>query len=307
MLTAAVVGAVAAIGPLAWLAHNWYWSGDPLYFYRGPYSPAGIQGGKAYPGHGDWKAAALFYEAAAVRCAGPVLRWIGAAGLLAAVARKAFWPLIFLAVPGVFYLWNVHSGASPIYVPDLWFGSYYNTRYGLAVLPLAAFAAAALVTFFPFPWRRCAAIALIAAASVPWLLHPTPERWVTWKESRVNSEARREWTRQAAAYLSARYRHGDGIFTSFSDLTGIYRTMGLPLQETLTWDNNPQWLVTQRRPDLFLWEQWAVCMTGDSVQRAIEQAKRHGPYYELVDRIVVKDAPAVEIYRRCSRHENPVY
>ena len=37
----------------------------------------------------------------------------------------------------------------------------------------------------------------------PWLIHPRPDAWITWKESQVNSEARRAWTREAAAYLGA--------------------------------------------------------------------------------------------------------
>ena len=306
-ITAAVVAAIASLGPLAWLAHNWYWTGDALYFLRGPSSAAGIQAGKPYPGHGNWKQAAIFFQSAAVRCAGPTLRWIAAAGVLAALVRKAFWPLIFLALPGVFYLWNVHSGASPIHVPDLWFGAYYNTRYGLAVLPLAVFAAGALVTFVP-PWgRKWAGLLVVLGASVPWLLHPTPEAWITWKESQVNSDARREWTRQAAGFLRARYHSGDGVFTTFGDLTGVFRAMGLPLRETLTWDNNPQWLVTTKRPDLFLWEAWAVCQGGDPVQSAINRALRQGPYYELVAKIIVKDAQVLEIYRRSSSHANPVH
>jgi len=307
MRVALIVGAIAALGPLAWLAHNWYWFGDPLYFLRGPSSAAGIQRGRAYPGYGDWKTAVIFYQSAAAWCAGPALRWIGGLGLVAAFARKAFWPLLFLALPVIFYLWNIHSGDSPIYVPNLWYGSYYNTRYGLAVIPLAAFASAALVTWTPPGARGWAAFVLIAAAGLPWLLHPTPERWITWKESQVNSEDRREWTRRTAAFLSPRYRRGEGVFTTFGDPTGIYRTMGLPLHETLTWDNDPQWMVTLRRPDLFLWEEWAVCVAGDPVQRTIHRARRAGLFYKLVDTIVVRDAPPIEIYRRSSRHENPVH
>jgi Dolichyl-phosphate-mannose-protein mannosyltransferase len=301
------VAAIASLGPLAWLAHNWYWFGDALYFARGPSSAEAIQGGKQYYGHGDWLLAATYYQAAAAWCAGAALRWIGALGMLAAVARRAFWPLVFLALPGVFYVWNIHSGATPIHIPNLEPYTWYNTRYGLAVLPLAAFAAGALVTFVPPTTRGWAVLGLALAATGPWLLYPSPENWITWKESQVNSVARREWTRHAATFLSAHYRRGDGIFTSFSDLTGIYRTMGIPLRETLTWDNEPQWLVTSRRPDLFLWEQWAVCMDGDPVQRAIHRALRQGPHYELVHKIMVKDAPVVEIYRRSLRYENPVH
>jgi hypothetical protein len=307
LLTAVAVGAIAALGPLAWLAHNWFWFGDALFFYRGSYSAAAIQGGKPYAGHGDWNLAAIYYRAAVAWCIGLVLLWIGTLGIAAALVRKAFWPLVLLLLPGVFYLWNIHSGASPIHVPNLWPFSYYNTRYGLALLPLAAFASAALVTLAPARARAWAAAVVVIAASVPWLLHPAPESWITWKESQVNSSARREWTRRAAEFLAANYHPGDGVFTSFSDITGIYRALGLPLRETLTWDNNPQWLATSKRPDLFLWEGWAVCMGGDPVQTAINRALRQGPHYELADRIVVKDAPVLEIYRRALRNEDPVH
>jgi len=244
-------------------------------------------------------------------CTGPALRWIGAVGILAALFRKAFWPLILLVLPGVFYVWSMHSsGGSPIHVPGLWpstaaGNAYYNTRYGLALMPLAVFGAAALVTLVPGRLRTWAGTAIIIGATAPWLIHPSPESWITWKESQVNSEARREWTRQASEFLTPRYHRGDGIFTSFGDITGIYRSMGLPLRETLTWDNDLQWTAARWRPDLFLQERWAVCFGGDPVQTAINRALRHGPNYELVDRIAVKGAPVLEIYRRSLKDENP--
>ena len=50
--------------------------------------------------------------------------------------------LLLLALPGAFFVWSMHSGVVPIFMPHLWPHSYYNTRYGLAVLPLLAVAAA---------------------------------------------------------------------------------------------------------------------------------------------------------------------
>src|SRR5262249_43910666 len=153
--------------------------------------------------------------------------------------------------------------------------------------------------------RQWGAAVVIAAAVTPWLLHPSPENWITWKESQVNSDARRDWSRQAAEFLAARYGPDDGIFTTFGDVTGIFRRMGLPLRRTLTWDNNPQWLVTSKRPDLFLWERWAVCQAGDPVQAALARAQRQGPHYDRVAQIVVKDAKVLEIYKRSIPYENP--
>jgi len=299
LASAFLFAAVAALGPLLWLAHNWWYFGDFFEFYRGPYAPRAIQGEIRYPGFQNWAEAWLYFRSAVILCAGWPLYWIGALGIVAAVWKRALWPVLLLILPGIFYLWSMHSsGGTPIFVPHLWPHSYYNTRYGLALLPLLGLAGGALAALAPVPARVIVAVGLVVLASTPWLLNPGREHWVTWKESQVNSEARRDWTRQAAAFLKTRYRPDAGVLTSFGDLTGIFGVAGIPLRQTLTGDNMPQWEATVRRPDLFLWEEWAVAMGGDPVQSAILRAGRRGPYFHLVKTIIVKGAPVIEIYRR---------
>jgi hypothetical protein len=293
---ASLFSAIALTGPLYCLAHNWYLTGDALDFIRGPYSALAIQGSAWYPGKGDWQLAWLYYRTAAALCAGPSLALLGAAGAVAALVRRAFWPVLLLALPGVFYIWSLHSSGTPIFMPTLWPNSYYNTRYGMAVLPLLALGGAAVVALVP-RGRPLVALVVVAAGSMPWLLHPRPSNWVTWEESRVNSKARRAWTEQAAAYLAQRYRAGSGIFTSFGDLTGVYRAAGIPLRETFTGDNGLPWLAAVRRPDMFTWQDWAVAVAGDAVDAAV--APEHcGGIYRLEEIIEVKGAPAIHIYRR---------
>jgi hypothetical protein len=142
------------------------------------------------------------------------------------------------------------------------------------------------------------AITVILTASSVWLWNPSPENWITWKESQVNSVTRREWNAQGAEYLKQHYRHGTGIFTTFSDVTGIFRLAAIPLRDTLTWDVQPHWEAAIQRPDLFLHEEWAVAVAGDPVQRCLQRAQLTGPRYTLQRRIVVKGAPVIEIYRR---------
>jgi len=297
---AVLFAAIACLGPLYWLAHNWWCCSNVLDFYNGPYSPKAIQGAAHYPGVGNWLKAGLYFRTAVRWCAGAPLVWLGAAGLVACLAaRAARWPALLLMLPGVFYVWSIHSSGTPIFVPDLWPNSYYNSRYGLALFPALVFGAAMLVTLVPARARPIAAVALTAIAAAPWLIHPRPDAWITWKESQVNSEARRAWTREAAAYIGPRYRHGAGIITTFGDITGIFRAAGIPLRETLTWDNWPLWQAAVTRPDQFLWEEWAVVMGGDPVQTALGRAGIRGPRYELVRTIMVPHAPVIEIYHCC--------
>jgi hypothetical protein len=137
-----------------------------------------------------------------------------------------------------------------------------------------------------------------AAAIAPWLIHPQRDSWVCWKEPRVNSAARRTWTAAAARYIESNYRKGEGIFTEFGDLTGIFRAAGVPLRETLHEGNNPQWMAAQRRPGLFLKEGWVIAFAGDPLATAIQRANRAGPLYTLVALVQTPGADVIEIYRR---------
>ena len=61
-----------------------------------------------------------------------------------------------------------------------------------------------------------------------------------------------------------------------------------------TGDNGLPWLAAVRRPELFLWQEWAVAMRGDAVAAAVVRDSR----YSLEKSIMVEGAPAIEIYRR---------
>ena len=294
---AIVFGAIASVGPLLWLAFNWWVFNNVLEFYNGPASAKAIQHGLPYPGKNNWQLALLYYGWAVRACSGAPLFFLAAAGLLAAIWKRAFWPVLLLFLPFLFYVLNLHSGDTPVHMFNLPPHGIYNTRYGLASLPLLAFAAAALVHGRHLRGVLVGA-AVLAIALGPWLWNPQPDAWITWKESQYNSVARRAWTKEAADYLRAHYHPGDGVFTSFGDMTGIYRAAGIPLRDTLTGDNGLAFDVARLRPDLALWEQWAVVMGGDPVQTAVNRARRRGPNYDLMQRIIVRDAPVLEIWQR---------
>jgi hypothetical protein len=299
-----IFGVVATLGPALWLAHNRWYYGDPLYFYRGPYSAMAIQGKVPYPGRGDWRVAAQYFFMAGEAVAGWPALIFAAAGMLFALARRVVWPVLLLALPPVFYVWAIHSSGVPIFVPALWPHTFYNTRYGLAFLPLAGLGAAALVRQFPrqFP-RPLLALGIVAVALSPFLIHPsTPP--VTWQESDVNSRVRRAWIAQTAAYLTQSAGPNQTFLTGFGDLTPIYRTLGVPLRDTLTADNDLEWNAAMARPDLFLHTDWAVVESGDDMQTMIDRARLHGPRYELQRRVTVKGGPVIEIYKRA--YDNPL-
>ncbi|HYW48084.1 MAG TPA: glycosyltransferase family 39 protein [Bryobacteraceae bacterium] len=296
---ALVFSCLAAAGPLYWMANDWYLTGDPLDFYRGPWSARAIQGSADFPGKGHWHMAWYYYRKAAQLCAGTELALLALAGAAVLLVRRAFWPLVLLALPGVQVIWSMHSGVVPIFMPILWPFSWYNTRYGLGVLPLLALSGASLATIAPPRFRAGAAALVVLAGTAPWLIHPHPESWITWAESRANSEGRRAWMHEAAGYLASRYVPGSGIIASSGDdFSGIFREMGIPLRETFSVVNGLPYQATIARPDLFLWQEWAVVKGGDDAQTAVNRAGRYGIRYRLEKRIVEKYEPVIEIYRR---------
>jgi hypothetical protein len=291
-------GGLAALAPLSWLAHNQYYWSDALAFYHGPYSALAIyqrqlaQGLTRYPGDHHWITAVHYYFAAARDVAGWPVIIAAAVGLMMGFTRPPLrWPLFLLALPALFYVISMHGSGTPIFVPELWPFSWYNTRYAVAALPLLALASAVAWDHLP---RKLSPVMLpmlaLAAAFCPTL--------ICWKESQVNSTARRAWTKQAAGYLREHYLPNSGIIYYFGDLAGVFREAGIPLREGLHQDNRLTWDPAILRPDLFLHEEWALAIEGDPVSRALKNARR----YTLVKRVIVKDgehlAPALEIYHR---------
>src|SRR5580704_6851348 len=297
---AVLFGALAALGPLAWLAHNQYYYSNALEFYNGPWSAMAnyrrqLAGGmKPYPGDHDWRAAWRYYVEAGKLAASPLLLWLGAISGVVALARRVVWPIFFLALTPLFYVWSMHSSGTPIFVPTLWPFSWYNTRYAVAVMPLAAFAARAFAS--SQRWGAVLAAAVVVVGSG--IVLKGAFLSICWKESEVNSVARRAWTHQAAEFLNHNYQPGSGILFSFGDLTGVLREAGIPIREGLHDGNHPQWDAVMARPDLVLNEEWALALAGDQISVLLSKAETRGVHYELRKRIQVEGAPVVEIYQR---------
>ncbi len=278
---------IAAIGPLSWLAYNWWLAGNAWDFYNGPNSARAIQGGLSYPGFHDWGAALVYYRTCVRLVLGPALFWIAGVGLLASLLRREWWPVVLLGIPPAFYVWSMHSSYIPIHVPELPPHSWYNTRYGLAALPLAAFCAGAIT-------RSRTGLGIAAIAILPWIVQPSPEGWITWKESQQNSISRRAWTSEAADYLRARVQPGEHIAAEFNDTIGVFRYAGIPLSQVFHPGNSLLWQAAMQRPDLFLHTTWIVCERAD--WSTLSQTARKAGQYSLARTIEVPGAPPLDIY-----------
>ena len=287
--------AAASLVPLAWMANGWWQTGNALDFINGPYSAAAIQGDKPYPGLHNGPQAVQYYFAAGRLCTGWPLVWLGALGAIIALLRRRTRAVFFLLLTPAFYVWSMHSSANPIHVPNLWPFSFYNTRYGIAVLAFSAFAAGALADALPAP-RKLVMLAIPLISIAPWVTHFSPENWICWQESQHNSISRRAYTNAAVRFLHENYKQGDGILIHFGDIAGILCKSSLPLRESLHEGTIPYFLPAITAPNTFHPMKWAIALHGDPVSNAI---LNHQPSpYSMVLEVKTKDAPNLEIYLR---------
>jgi len=280
---------IAATGPALWIFYNWWLTGNPLDFYNGPSSAKAIQGNAPYPGLHDWDLSQLYYRTCVQLVLGKPLFWVAVIGAAVAASRRKFWPVVLLALPPIFYILSLHSAGTPIFVPELWPHSWYNTRYGLAALPLAAFCVAAIT-------RSRWSPALVLIAIYPWVRYPSQQNWITWKESEQNSISRRAWTREAAAYLRPRLQPGEHIAAELDDTIGIFRYSGIALKQVFHPADGLQWEAAVERPDIYLDTTWVVCQRRASSR--LSSAMPSARLYALVHTVAVPQAPPLDIFHR---------
>jgi hypothetical protein len=189
----------------------------------------------------------------------------------------------------LYYVINLHGGDSPIYIPEVYPFSHYNTRYALAGLPLVALLGAGLAARSR---RLGVALPLVAVGWFAW----TPV--LAWNESIANSESRRDWTAAAADLLREHYRPGTGILLPFGDLTAIVQQAGIPIAETIHQGDKLEFDRSTQRPDLFLDTAWVIAQRGDAAAIGMRRAVQSGMPYQCVKLMELRYAPVLEVWRR---------
>jgi Dolichyl-phosphate-mannose-protein mannosyltransferase len=160
----AIFTLLAVSGPVLWLWYNQHFYHDPLDFMRGPYSAPAIEkktsppGSKHYRGWHNPGWALLFYTRtaqvdAAAWETGFAVMLAAVVGMWIALRRRAERASLLLWVPLAFYVYSVAYGSVPIFIPQLYPHSYYNSRYGMEMLPALALFACIAAAALEQHWR----------------------------------------------------------------------------------------------------------------------------------------------------------
>ncbi len=306
LLTAMLITA-----PTLWFAWNARQYGDWLDFMRGPYSAKAIDartstpGAPHYPGWHSMRVAALYYLKSAEMGAVPV-RWANRllvlvlAGTGAAVLRwrkQNIAPLLLLWMPLPFYAYSVAWGSVPIFIPLWWPHSWYNTRYGMEMLPIfglsLGFLVAWLMGLMEKRWPREASLILLAAmvliiVDCSALMRSTP---LVLREAIENSRTRIPFEAAYARALDQLPPEGK-ILVWTSDHVGAFQRAGIPLRRTINETDYYQWKPALDHPARSA--AFVIAADQDAVARAV---KAHPQGLTLVNIVCSTGQPCVRFYR----------
>jgi hypothetical protein len=313
-LTFWLASAVVVATPIAWFIYNAAAFGDWLEFARGPYSAQAIElrtathgAGPPHPGwHNPWVGLLFFLkvsemDAVAVAWGNTLLALsaLGTAWAWITARRRAFTWALLLWLPVPFYAYSVAYSSVPIFLPLWWPHSWYNTRYGMELLPALALGVGfvsslllAAVRDFKPAWPKYAAVLLFAlvALNTRQLLR---ERPLVYVESTKNIAAHRPYQLAIPPVLRALLakRPGATILMETSVDPEIVALTGIPLRQTIN------------ESDLNIWDDAlaspathaaiVLAFDGDAVDRAV---KAHPEGLTAVDHFTAGGQPSGTLY-----------
>ena len=303
-----LVTVMLAAAPLVWMAYNAKQFGDPLDFLRGPYSAKAIEerttppGAWHHPGWHNMGVAALYFLKAAELGAVPqrlanLLLWVTVAGTAAGVAR--WWKedmaaALLLWVPLPFYAYSVAYGSVPIFIPLWWPHSWYNTRYGMEMLPAFALFLAMLVGWLLSRTQRGASwiVSGVLLAVVVNSVFVTRAGPLVLQEAIANSRDRIPFEQAIARTLfPLSVRSRGPILMSTSEHVGALQMAGIPLKRTLNEGDYYQWPGALKDPAGSA--ALVVALDGDAVAKAVEE---HPQGLQLLTVIRSNDQQTARIY-----------
>ena len=304
---------LAAAGPLLWFWYNHVFGHDWLDFLRGPYSPKEIDR-KTSPPHSHkywgWHNPAwslmLYARTAQVDSTAWEFGWLVAAAALwgswkAWVAgigvggKSKVWLLLWLPLP--FYVYSISYGSVPIFIPQLYPHSYYNSRYGMEMLPVLAiflaYTLSELVKRFgtarPLVEQLAAPVCvLLAVGNTIAMMHETP---LVLKEAMVNSQGRLALEQPLAQELSS-FTPGATILMDNAEHVGALQTAGIPLKQTIGPSDYYRWHAALQAPATKAG--YVVAIAGDEVTAAVA---KHPEGLTELSILCTTRQPCVKIYQ----------
>jgi hypothetical protein len=309
-----LASAVVVAAPIAWFIYNAVAFGDWLEFARGLYSAKAIElrtmshgAGPPHPGwHDPWVGLLFFMkvsemDATAVAWGNSMLALsvLGTAWAWISARRRAFTWALLLWLPVPFYAYSVAYSSVPIFLPLWWPHSWYNTRYGMELLPalalglgfVANFSIGAVREFKP-QWAKSAVGVLCALVALnAW--NVVREGPLAYVEGTKNMAAHRPYQDAIPPVLRGllAQQPGGTILMETSVDPEIVALTGIPLRQTINEADLEIWDSALKAPAAHA--AIVLAFDGDAVDNAV---KAHPEGLRLFRRFTASGQPSGTLY-----------
>jgi hypothetical protein len=218
--------------------------------------------------------------------------------------RRTFAWVLLLWLPVPFYTYSVAYGSVPIFFPSWWPYTFYNTRYGLELLPALAiglgFAAESVIRAlhflkssrpaFALSTLAVAALFVLIGINVVQLIHQDP---IVYVESTKNLDARLHYDQTIPPFLQdmLTFLPHTPVLMNTSSYPEIVALTGIPLRQTI----NESDLQIFRTALMAPADHAAIIVAfdGDEIDRAV---KAHPSQLAIAARFTAEGQPTATVY-----------
>jgi hypothetical protein len=274
---------LAFIGIFLWLAWGWLILGDPLYFSHSEFSAKSQQNSwlarGELPAYHHISVALQYYAATVASNLGLILVATSLAGLFLFFAdkkmRNKFFIAFILFVPFIFNVATLYLGQSVIFIPSLTPSSYewnlFNVRYGVMMVPAAAFFIGYLFYILKGKSKTIvsyagpgALMALIPLQAFMFASGASPV--ITLEDGRYGLSSIIAKPSEIQTWFDTHYDGGMVLSDDYSRSISIIRSP-VPMQDVIYVGNKPYWDDSLIAPEKYA--TWIVIQAHDSLWQAI--------------------------------------
>lgn len=315
-----IFATMSFVGILLWFLWGYMILNDPLYFTNSPFSAKSQQQGwlshGMLPAYQNMPLSWMYYQMTSMRNIGEILSVTALVGVVVflfhGLKRLHLMLFILFMTPFIFYVITQYMGQSVIFIPDLtpdhfeW--QLFNVRYGVMMIPAAAFFLAYLaymvMRLFDFVLHQfikrqtvfgqavAVVMALVIIATQTYSFVSKDEPIITLEDgvSGLSSAAETH----AQGWIKENYDHGLVLIDDYARTMSIIK-IRLPMEKVIYVGNKPYWEDALEEPDRQV--RWIVMQDGDAVwSNFLDNGYKEGQLYAHYNKAYT--SPEILIFKR---------
>lgn len=294
---------LAFFGIALWLLWGYLILGDPLYFTHSIFSAKSQQQNwlvrGELPAYKNLLMAFLYYLVTGMSNVGVFWFLLSLAGFALFFfnreSKHRFYLLLILLVPFIFNVATLYSGQSVIFIPHLTPVNFewrlFNVRYGIMMVPFAAFCVAYL-----FYKSRAAGKALVLAlfAAQLALFGTGYSKVITLEDGTAGLSSAVAKIPDAQYWIDRNYDSGLVLVDDYARTMSIIRTR-IPMKDVIYVGNKPYWEVSLKEPEKYA--AWIIMQKNDAVWTSIyEDPVVQGRLFKYFQKVYT--SPDILIFKR---------